>query len=271
MKMKMNKKMMMKIQLLFLCMSTLTNLQAQVTIGASEAPAQGALLQLKDIPNASPGAMNATKGLLLPRVALVNDTVLAPMFPGATDADKREHAGLIVYNLTTNTSLKEGLMLWDGQTWGHIKYDEIIKDIVIAKRLYTNKTPIDANSTKIDNLEISLGSDVHGKNPKYYAYPKFKKRYTNNVKYSYQMAQYWESTDGTGHNGYSNDLSAATTVGASSFIGFADGNDMSPKERNEVWLVNDDKQIYHIQFFVLGPSDPTKNEVYAILVEKFEP
>ncbi|MDR1624311.1 MAG: hypothetical protein LBS04_04990 [Tannerellaceae bacterium] len=266
-----------KLMLLLLCLGVLPRLSAQVTIGASESPAEGALLQLKNIPNASAGAANAIKGLLLPRVALVNDTELAPMFTGATAADKKEHAGLIVYNLTTNLSLDEGFVQWDGQKWSQVNYNKpLVVDRTVQKKLYTNPTAIDANSVKVDNLEITLGSDLHQGNPAYYAYPKFRKITADNMKYSYQMAQYWEDRYPTtppyipSYAGFSNDLSSSSFSLGTGYQGFYPNNDMSPLERNEIWLVSDNKQVYHIQFFVLGPSDIDKNEVYAILIERFE-
>ncbi|MDR0750506.1 MAG: hypothetical protein LBF62_13185 [Tannerellaceae bacterium] len=255
-----------KIKLLLFCLCIGPGLRAQVSVGTDELPAKGALLQLKDIPGAAPGAKNATKGLLLPRVELASETELTPMFPGATDAQKKEHAGLLVYNLTETPPLKEGLMLWDGQMWSQIKYEEVVKEIVIAKKLYTGTKAVDGNSVKIDNLEITLGSDVHNNNNEYFAYPKFKKQNDNTVKYSYQMAQYWQS--GNTNRGYENTLAGPTTVGGS-YIGFANNNDMSPLERNEIWMVNENKHIYHIQFFVLGPGTVGKKEIYAILVEKY--
>ena len=89
---------------------------AQVTIGSNETPEHGFLLQLKDIPDVLDGSANATKGLGLPRVLLVDTNDLLPCAPNTSD-NKEVHVGLTVYNLTTNSTLKEGIYTWDGMTW----------------------------------------------------------------------------------------------------------------------------------------------------------
>jgi hypothetical protein len=110
-----------KITGMLFCLGILSGLSAQVTIGIAEDPAEGALLQLKDIVKAAKGGENAKKGLLMPRVGLVDYMNLDPMFPTATPEQKKEHAGLIVYNLTENDNLQEGIMVWNGEMWNLIK------------------------------------------------------------------------------------------------------------------------------------------------------
>jgi len=109
---------------IFALFSTLT-LKAQVTIGTQEAPVQGALLQLKTIGDAaSNGDVNATKGFNFPRVALVKQKQLQPMYSASeainlSSSVKLAHKGLVVYNLTDdpNENLSVGLNYWDGEQW----------------------------------------------------------------------------------------------------------------------------------------------------------
>jgi len=113
---------------IFAILSVLT-LKAQVTIGTLESPVPGALLQLKSTGDAdSNGDVNATKGLALPRVALVKHDQLQPMYSADEAAAlstevKLAHKGLVVYNLTDDPEepLSIGLNYWDGEQWNSIE------------------------------------------------------------------------------------------------------------------------------------------------------
>ena len=100
-----------------LCITS--NVFPQVTIGSGLVPNKGALLDLKEN-NADDGGQTSTKGLGLPRVALVAIDKLEP----CTDTNaksKLEHTGLTIYNTTDNSAtaatLKEGTYFWDGNSW----------------------------------------------------------------------------------------------------------------------------------------------------------
>jgi len=102
---------------MLLCASITTN--AQVTIGSDIVPERAALLDLK---SQAPNANNATTdkgGLLLPRVELVDRSTLEPFIAAATAAEKKNHTGLTVYNVTTNAAkdLAPGFYYWNGATW----------------------------------------------------------------------------------------------------------------------------------------------------------
>ncbi|GHT59826.1 hypothetical protein AGMMS50239_07360 [Bacteroidia bacterium] len=107
-------------------------LSAQVTIGLSEIPAAGALLQLKEISGITDDSPDAYKGLAMPRVHLTDENNLYPMFLADpanpvsgpnTDytADKsaldKLHTGLIVYNSNDASPFKKGLYVWSGSKW----------------------------------------------------------------------------------------------------------------------------------------------------------
>lgn len=118
------------ILLIFFTLSTF----AQITIGLSEEPIKGALLQLKDKDNIADDKPNASKGLALPRLNLSDKKQLYPMFlvnpdnpasgPNAIystnkNALDKAHTGLIVFNLNESheKDLCLGLNQWDGQQW----------------------------------------------------------------------------------------------------------------------------------------------------------
>jgi hypothetical protein len=92
--------------------------QSQVTIGTLNAPLKGTLLDLKQQPETS-GTANSTLGMKFSRVALSSLTSLAPLL-SATDeaaADKLQYKGVVVYNVTANATLQQGLYMWDGANW----------------------------------------------------------------------------------------------------------------------------------------------------------
>ncbi|MDR1782869.1 MAG: hypothetical protein LBR13_01215 [Dysgonamonadaceae bacterium] len=100
---------------------------AQVTIGSTEAPNKGALLDMKSVTEAasdSVGGYTSKQGLSCPRVKLESKSQLKPMYTylGAdtpTADDARRHRGLLVYNLfdSQTEDLEEGFYYWNGSEW----------------------------------------------------------------------------------------------------------------------------------------------------------
>lgn len=103
--------------------------KAQVTIGNSDPPIQGTLLQLKENDNPEE---NASKGLILPRVQLSDKNNLFPMFadpsnnntpnsdyanPDYKNEQDKLHTGLIVFNTNRCAPFGKGVFLWNGQKW----------------------------------------------------------------------------------------------------------------------------------------------------------
>ncbi|MDR2474781.1 MAG: hypothetical protein LBD45_02880 [Bacteroidales bacterium] len=106
------------------------SLSAQVTIGADVEPQKAALLELATQQADGDNVTSTKGGLIIPRVKLVSATTLEP-FIATTDPDwtnnattkiKEKHAGLIVYNLTANTTFSKGLYVWDGAEWREHKH-----------------------------------------------------------------------------------------------------------------------------------------------------
>lgn len=118
-----------KLNLILTSVFLTINTYAQVSIGFPTQPAEGSLLQLKE--NDNLGA-NATKGLMLPRVALVNYDDLNPI---DDNSKKLDYIGLVVYNITSGVpeptsacdptpdwskSLTKGIRIWTGENWESI-------------------------------------------------------------------------------------------------------------------------------------------------------
>lgn len=92
---------------------------AQVTLGSTEPPSPGALLDLKE-------EGITTRGLGLPRVSLLTNSSLEPCLTSteSNDIDQRKaHIGLVVYNVgaeietTKEDRLCKGMHVWDGDKW----------------------------------------------------------------------------------------------------------------------------------------------------------
>jgi hypothetical protein len=95
--------------LLFSC----ANLYAQVTIGGTDIPKSGAILDLNS---------TAKGGLVLSNVLLGNLSEIPASFPGIDGVDatvlKNGLTGSVIYN--TNPAFCTGVHLWNGQHWGRI-------------------------------------------------------------------------------------------------------------------------------------------------------
>jgi len=101
------------ISILFLF--SIIPIYAQVTIGSATEPRTGSLLDLKE--NNNRGKIATTdKGLGLPRVNLTSLTILTV----DDDANAMDYVGLMVYNTSNNTNVKEGAHIWDGTTWKQV-------------------------------------------------------------------------------------------------------------------------------------------------------
>lgn len=92
---------------------------AQVTIGSMLAPMEGALLDIKEF-NASTDNTTASKGLLLPRVALTELNSLKDI-SGTENENKLSYVGLMVYNINEIVdpcgNIPMGVYIWDGERW----------------------------------------------------------------------------------------------------------------------------------------------------------
>jgi len=94
----------MPIVLLLFSMQVSTGLHAQIRVGGNIAPNPNAILDLN---------MNetddGTRGLLLPRVALVSTTNASPM--------STHIVGMLVFNTATSNDVTPGVYYNDGQSW----------------------------------------------------------------------------------------------------------------------------------------------------------
>ncbi|MDR0428357.1 MAG: hypothetical protein LBH12_07105, partial [Dysgonamonadaceae bacterium] len=99
--------------------------RAQVTIGANIDPNEGSLLDLKEYP--SNQSANSTKGLGMPRVNLSDWNELAPILSNPDAKDKRDHIGLVVYNMPGKSWMLPGIYVWDGAKWAGINVENTVE------------------------------------------------------------------------------------------------------------------------------------------------
>lgn len=110
----------------------LIKLHAQVTIGSGIPSNKGSLLDLKEyISNPSTG-VNATRGLGMPRVLLVDPKSLVPTSVD-TETEKANNIGLMVYNVANTIKFCPGLHVWDGTTWLSLKSTTDISPVALTQ------------------------------------------------------------------------------------------------------------------------------------------
>jgi hypothetical protein len=92
--------------------------QSQVTIGSLSEPSEGALLDFKEKEITASDSSNSTKGVLFPKVNLVSNLSLSPLFKAVTNTQKTEAKGMIVYNVNEKAAgIGIGLCIWNGEVW----------------------------------------------------------------------------------------------------------------------------------------------------------
>jgi uncharacterized protein (TIGR02145 family) len=122
---------------------TCTNLHAQVTIGGTDRPKNGAILDLNS---------TAKGGLLLSNVTLLNLYTIPVGFPGiadpgdVTDDVKKKFTGAMVYH-KGGYDIPAGIYVWNGTNWTPAE---------------ENCTPLDAASLKVtaSSAFAKVGADV---------------------------------------------------------------------------------------------------------------
>lgn len=145
------------LSILATCFSV-TEINAQVTIGSDKAPLGGSVLDLKEF-DPRTNESTSDRGMLYPRVYLTDKNELYPMFQGDADytadptALKKSHIGLTVFNVNSSTnSFTKGIHVWDGTEWRKMDNSPVIAPAVdnmmwasasISPSIYTAGQPYD--------------------------------------------------------------------------------------------------------------------------------
>jgi hypothetical protein len=254
-----------------------------MTIGSGKAPADAALLQIKDREPAAQAAdgVTAAGGLLLPRVALngLDDFSLANL----TEDQKKNHTGLLVYNVEADATrqLEKGIYQWNGTEWEKLKKISKTEGSSIKKLIYRaskadetrilslgifefRMKPYNAANPQNTNPQMKLSSDQ----------PTDKTFYWHFIEYfddaTGAMKDRWDDKDPNKWGYYF--ISRQETVKKSSFTDCnRTGRLLSPLERDEMWLADkDNNHIYHVQFMVLGDEKAKNSQrTYIIIAQKY--
>ena len=100
------------------CAFFVLSAQSQVTIGSQSKPLKGTLLELKE-KDESTGGVNSEKGMIYPRVHLVDIHNLFPIIERSESNPENnpKYTGMTVYNVNATSPFEKGLYVWDGTEW----------------------------------------------------------------------------------------------------------------------------------------------------------
>lgn len=129
--------------ILIVTVSQTTKLFGQVTIGSDIAPNAGSLLDLKEFPS-DPQKQGATsnKGLILPRVRLTVDNSLTDILINPiSNEEKKNHTGLLVYNINKCFYNGTGIYVWSGNKWSAISGNVNVKELDLPNSYIISASP----------------------------------------------------------------------------------------------------------------------------------
>ncbi|MDR1880945.1 MAG: hypothetical protein LBQ78_08435 [Tannerellaceae bacterium] len=247
---------------------------AQVTIGSDLAPEKAALLQIKE-KQAAPGTKGATAtagGLVLPRVEL-NGIHEFALIPNATDVQKKDHTGLLVYNLKTDAALRieKGIYLWNGAKWTMMQKTTKTDGVAVKKSIYRAKKPDPSHVVHAGVFEFRMTERAS----------QFRLVLPNKDSWPLYGLINWDrdrdikdEPGGWPASGKNYDFS----FGVLSYS--LDSNEWreikmwtSNAEKQDIWLSDvENDNMYHIQFMVLGPDEsdhPDADKTYAIIALRY--
>ena len=138
---------------------------SQVTMGLSEPPLKGSLLDLREH-TADANNVTASKGLMLPRVLLESISNLRPAITDASETDKLMHTGLMVFHVGSPNICK-GVYTWNGEKWDattNLCTVTIDCGSVAINGQYTVGSPLGASNTitlTINATKAAIGGTYH--------------------------------------------------------------------------------------------------------------
>lgn len=151
------------------CFAAPASMTAQVTIGSSETPNPGALLDLRE--DISSNTVTAKKGLALPRVMLTDLKNLYPMFEADGSEYKLKgqqyskadqdaiHTGLVVYHIDNCSLYGNGAYVWDGEQWRPLKANATLAGLNFNQDYFDLPSGKDARGMTSQDLEIAWQKD----------------------------------------------------------------------------------------------------------------
>ncbi|MDR1937387.1 MAG: hypothetical protein LBQ73_02670 [Tannerellaceae bacterium] len=249
------------------------NGNAQVTIGSHVSPEKAALLQLKDKQSAphSKAANTTTGGLLLPRVELIAPREFS-LIPNATESQKKDHTGLLVYNLKEDAKIQlhKGVYQWNGEEWKMMRKTTKTDGMIVKRSIYRAKTPDENNVVSVGIFEFQIGASS-GRTYSCFRLSKGLLQKTIYGLVNRDRDRNIESESGGWSDPDGQEFYFAKKVfnmqpdGWSNILEFS-----SNVERHEIWLSDlDNDNLYHVQFLIFGNNNAAEENIYSVIVQKY--
>jgi hypothetical protein len=249
--------------LLAFILSGATVSTAQTTIGSLHDPAKGALLDLKSQLPGTDNVTSKTGGLLLPRVNLNSPNDFS-LLPNPTDDQKKDHIGLMVYNLKADEELDKGIYQWNGEMWRKLNNTTKTENVIVRKAIYTASSPDPQKILSIGMFEFRVEKKANN-----LIYPQFRLRagVTSQSIY-WHINGFWDidpskEASGKSESGYgfllrSQNVNSTTWTDCQGTI--------EESGRSEVWLTDlANNYMYQIQFAIINGSTNT----YVIIAKQY--
>jgi hypothetical protein len=248
---------------------------AQVTIGMDVSPEKAALLQLKD-KQASPNSKEATAttgGFLLPRVELAG-TKEFTLIPGLTNERKKDHTGLLVYNLKVdaNLQLEKGVYQWNGEEWRVLQKTTKTEGVAVKKKVYRAKKPDETAVVSLGIFEFRIVRLSNNRSYSQLRLPSNLSLETIHVLINWDRDRDIDNesvgwpASGNNPDFYFGIKTFSPPFGTWDTIWELTGN----AEQHEIWLSDlKNDNIYHVQFFTFGSDDANEDKMYGIIAQKY--
>ncbi|MDR2621578.1 MAG: hypothetical protein LBC48_03235 [Dysgonamonadaceae bacterium] len=229
---------------------------AQVTIGSISEPAQGALLDLKDQNPDGDNVTSKTGGLLLPRVELnALDDFSLPLSMN-TDEKKKNHTGLLVYNVKTGGGLEKGIHQWNGTEWEKLNKITKTEGVTVKKMMYQKAGGSPDSILSLGLFEFRIYTENNQSHPQF----RITEGYRDDTIH-WQVNEYWFN------NGSGYDFNLFSVSSATAYKWTYCRNGMDSSERNEVWIADlKNKHLYQVQFIILQGANVL---TYIIIAKKY--
>ncbi|MDR1937212.1 MAG: hypothetical protein LBQ73_01770 [Tannerellaceae bacterium] len=244
-----------------------------MTIGLGETPEKAALLQLKDRATTpeSKEATATTGGLLLPRVELKGISEFT-LIANATDSQKKDHTGLLVYNQKVDAGLQldRGVYQWNGKAWKMLQKTTKTDGLSVKKVIYQAKSPDETRVVSLGIFEFRIGIRPNRKCTQFRLAPGLKSMDVHVlINWDQDRIINSEST------GWPEKNNPYFYFGVKTFRKQSDEwSEIRDWEKNvekhEIWLSDlDNDNIYHVRFLSFGSDDAGTDKIYSIIAQKY--
>ncbi len=240
-----------RLHISILCVCFAIPLTGQVTIGTDESAVAGALLQLKNIQVPSgQGGVNATKGLLLPRVTLkfIDSLTMGDNQISKANDLWEKHIGLTVYSISDNCSTNEyylfpGVYTWNGRAWRPLWETDKAKRTDVRNIIDHGTKVVDGRT--VGSFTMTYNDGINPAEHETYAYADFGNAgvwMTENLRTHYSPnGLKIPITASTNYSGHTSDGKKIYTLGYPNY-----GDQTANPPINDKGNAKDSTKVYHV-------------------------